>query len=150
VYFPNPLVTPDHRITKHRWLTQPKKRNRCHAMICHQNADDMVLLSALTRSIPPPEVCHFEYYQAGENACHKRAGSWLRGPIWHQYFDDELGLHQNYRKNQEVRLLYSIVSILCPDKGPSLEMSKLSLYFSSSCIPNGQRKLVHNKAIAVA
>jgi hypothetical protein len=37
----------------HRRSTQPKKRNRCHAMTCHQNADAMVLASALLRGIPP-------------------------------------------------------------------------------------------------
>jgi hypothetical protein len=31
------------------------------------------------------------------------------------------------------------------DEGPSLETSKFSLYFSSSCIPINDRKLVHTK-----
>jgi hypothetical protein len=42
-----------HRIKTHRRSTQPKKRKRCHATIRHQNADAMVLASALMRGIPP-------------------------------------------------------------------------------------------------
>jgi hypothetical protein len=63
-------------------------------MIRHQNADAMVLVSAIMRGIHPLDVHHFEY--------------WL-GP-WRQNFDDELRLRQNHRKNQEVDLLF--VSIL--------------------------------------
>jgi hypothetical protein len=64
------------RIKTRRSSTQPKKRNRCHAMVRHQNADAMVLASALMRGPPPPpplDVPHFEYYQ-GVNASHKRTG----------------------------------------------------------------------------
>ena len=43
----------NHRIQTHRRSTHPKERNRCHAMIRHQNADAMVLASALMRGIPP-------------------------------------------------------------------------------------------------
>jgi hypothetical protein len=78
--------------------------NRYHAMIHHQNADAMVLVSALVRGITPLDVRHFEYFQGGE--CLSNA-HWL-GPSHH--FDDELRLRQNHRKNQEVGLL--IVSIL--------------------------------------
>ena len=47
-----------------------EKRNRCHAMIRHQNADAMVLASALIRSIPPPlDVRHFEYRGGGGGEC---------------------------------------------------------------------------------
>ena len=42
-------------------------------MIRHQNADAMVLVSALMRGIHPLEVHHFEHYQ-GVNASHKRNG----------------------------------------------------------------------------
>jgi hypothetical protein len=35
-------------------------------MIRHQNADAMVLASALMRGILPLDVHHFEYYQGGE------------------------------------------------------------------------------------
>ena len=55
----------------HRRLTQPKQRNRCHAMIRHQNADTMVLARALI--IPALDIRHFEYYQ-GVNASHTRTG----------------------------------------------------------------------------
>jgi ATP-dependent helicase YprA (DUF1998 family) len=41
-----------HRIKTHRRSTHPKKRNRCHVMICHQNADAMIPASALMRGIP--------------------------------------------------------------------------------------------------
>jgi ATP-dependent helicase YprA (DUF1998 family) len=56
----------DHRIETHRRSTQPKKRIRCHAMIRHQNADAMVLASALMRGIHLLDVRHFEYFQRGE------------------------------------------------------------------------------------
>ena len=43
-------------------------------MIRHQNADAMVLASALMRGIPLLYVCHFEYYQGGVNASQTRTG----------------------------------------------------------------------------
>jgi hypothetical protein len=62
-----------HRIKTHRTSTQPKKRNHCHTMIRHQNADTMLLPIALMRGISPMDVCHFEYYQ-GVNASYKHTG----------------------------------------------------------------------------
>jgi hypothetical protein len=55
-------------------------------MIRHQNADAMVLASALMR------------------------GALAIGP-WRQHFYDKLRLRQNDRKNQEVGLLYSLYSV---------------------------------------
>jgi hypothetical protein len=61
---------PGHRIETDKRSTQPKKRNRHHAMICHQNADAMVLASAVITGMHPLDVPHFEYFQ-GVNASQK-------------------------------------------------------------------------------
>jgi uncharacterized membrane protein YccC len=74
-----------------------KKRNRCHAMIRHQNTDAMALASALMSS--PPGRPPFSILSEGECLSYR------------QHFNDELRLRQNHRKNQEVDLLF--VSILC-------------------------------------
>ena len=50
-----------------------KKRNRCHAMIRHQNADAMVLASALMRDIPHWTFAILNIIR-GVNASHKRTG----------------------------------------------------------------------------
>ena len=104
-----------HRIETHRRSTQPKKRNRCHAIIRHQNADAMILASALMRGIPPPhtppplDVRHCEYYQGGD-ASHKRTGQNHGVSILMTNYG-HLRLRQNHRKNQEVGLLYSLYSV---------------------------------------
>jgi hypothetical protein len=43
-------------------------------MIHHQNADAMVLASALMRDIPRLDFRHFEYYQGVVNAFQTRTG----------------------------------------------------------------------------
>jgi hypothetical protein len=55
-------------------------------VIRHQNADTMVLASALMRGIPIPplDVRHFEYYQGGECLSYPH---WLGS--WRQHFDDK-------------------------------------------------------------
>jgi hypothetical protein len=63
-------TTPQNEDTQTVDLAKKKRRNRCHAMIRHQNADAMVLASALMRGITPLDVRHFDYYQ-GVNASHK-------------------------------------------------------------------------------
>jgi hypothetical protein len=66
-------------------------------MIHLQNADVMVLASALMRGIIPQcyplDIRHFEYFQGGE--CLSNA-HWLG--LWRQHFDDELRLRQNHWK----------------------------------------------------
>jgi hypothetical protein len=56
-----------HGIETNRRSTQPpKKRNRCHSMIRHQNAVAMFLAKAVMRGIHPLNVRHFEYFQGGK------------------------------------------------------------------------------------
>ena len=54
-------------------------------MICHENADAMILASALMRGIPPWTSAILNIIRGGE--CLSNA-HWL-GP-WRQHFDDEL------------------------------------------------------------
>jgi hypothetical protein len=63
-----------HRIKTRRRSTHSKKGNRCHAMIRHQNADAIVLASALMRGIPPWTSAILNIIR-GVNASHKRAGA---------------------------------------------------------------------------
>ena len=75
----------NHRIKTYCIQKVDSSINHYHAMIHHQNADAMVLASALMRGITPLDVRHFEYFQGGECLSNTH---WL-GP-WRQHFDDEL------------------------------------------------------------
>jgi hypothetical protein len=140
------LLELDHRIKTHRRTTQPEKRNHCHAMICNDlsskcGCHDPSQCAYERHSPPPPGHPLFWILSGGVNASHKRTGRtmasaiwrWITVIPWHQQFEDELLLCQNYRKNQEVNLLfvsilwldvYMIVSLF-PSKDGDLNQDKI-------------------------
>jgi hypothetical protein len=73
-------------------------------MIRHENADAMVLSSALMRGIHP-------WTSAILNIIRGRMPliSALARSRWRQHFDDELRLSQNHRKNQEIDPLFVFI-----------------------------------------
>jgi hypothetical protein len=110
VPFPNPYLC--HRIERHRRSTQLKKRCRYHAMIHmirHQNADGMVLASALIRGmIHPPGRPLFWIFSVKSQVKWKPLISVLARAMASTL---QQLIRQNHRQNQEVDLLY--VFILC-------------------------------------